>query len=194
MGVTQSAVLRWLLLEEGVFIAGFRELILGGARSGKSRMAEQRSLDSGLALIYVATATVHDGEMAARVERHQSDRDERFNLIEEPLALASVLQQHQSDEHCILVDCLTLWLSNCLHAQCWDEQRKALFSVLPKINGHVVLVSNETGLGVVPMGELSRRFVDEAGLLHQELAGLCDRVTLSVAGLPLQVKPPGASA
>ncbi|CAA0101985.1 Bifunctional adenosylcobalamin biosynthesis protein CobP [Halioglobus japonicus] len=168
----------------------FCELILGGARSGKSMLAEQRAVDSALELVYVATATAGDTEMGERIAHHQRRRGENWALVEEPVALADTLLQHQARTRCILVDCLTLWLSNCLHQQCWEREKARLLEVLPGLSGHIVLVSNETGLGVVPMGELSRQFVDESGFLHQQLAALCQQVTLTVAGLPLALKSP----
>tara|TARA_B110000503_G_scaffold25349_1_gene40044 strand:- start:9855 stop:10379 length:525 start_codon:yes stop_codon:yes gene_type:complete len=171
-------------------MTGFCELVLGGARSGKSTLAEQRAVNSGLELIYVATATADDGEMNERIAHHQRRRGAEWALVEEPVALADTLQRHQHSERCIVVDCLTLWLSNCLHQQCWEREKVRLLEVLPQLAGHIVLVSNETGLGVVPMGELSRRFVDEAGFFHQQLATLCQQVTLTVAGLPLALKAP----
>ena len=87
-----------------------------------------------------------------------------------------------------MVDCLTLWLSNCLHEDCWSSESAALLETLPELSGHVILVSNETGLGVVPMGELTRRFVDESGFLHQRVSQICQQVTLTVAGLPVSLK------
>jgi len=128
--------------------------------------------------------------MSARIRHHVERRGDDWILIEAPLELADVLQLHQGPERCIVVDCLTLWLSNCLHHNCWEQQKTLLFKTLPEISGHIVLVSNETGLGVVPMGELSRQFVDEAGFLHQRLAALCQQVTLTVAGLPVSLKSP----
>ena len=168
----------------------FCELILGGARSGKSTLAEQRAVNTGLELVYVATATAGDSEMSERIEHHQRRRGPEWMLVEEPVALADTLRQQQGQARCVVVDCLTLWLSNCLHQQCWDREKAKLIELLPDISGHIVLVSNETGLGVVPMGELSRQFVDEAGFLHQCLATLCQQVTLTVAGLPLALKSP----
>ena len=126
--------------------------------------------------------------MAERIALHRRSRDPHWHLVEEPLALAEVMQAQRGEPVCMVVDCLTLWLSNCLHAQCWPMQKDALLQALEHTQDHVILVSNETGLGVVPMGELSRQFVDESGFLHQELARLCDRVTLTVAGLPLELK------
>lgn len=164
------------------------QLILGGARSGKSRTAEQRAADSGLEKIYLATAAAGDGEMAERIKKHQADRDGHWQLLEEPLELAKTLLQHSRIDNCILVDCLTLWLSNCLHHNCWAEQQQALLDTVNKLPGAVIFVSNEVGQGIVPMGELTRQFVDETGFLHQRLAAIFDRVTLVVAGLPQELK------
>jgi len=168
------------------------QLILGGARSGKSRIAEQRVADTGLQKIYLATATAGDGEMSERIKKHQADRDDHWLLLEEPVLLADTLRQYSAADNCILVDCLTLWLSNCLHHQCWAEQQQALLGCLDQLPGTVIFVTNEVGQGIVPMGELTRQFVDEAGFLHQRLAAICDRVTLVVAGLAqeLKVSPP----
>lgn len=168
-----------------------KELILGGVRSGKSALAQQKAIDSGLAVVYVATATAADEEMAERITRHRNDRPHEWLLCEEPLALANVLKQNARSDRCLLVDCLTLWLTNLLMAE--DEkqfclQRQQLLDVLPGLAGHVILVSNEINMGVVPMGELSRRFCDESGWLHQAIAQQCDRVTLTVAGLPMVIK------
>jgi adenosylcobinamide kinase/adenosylcobinamide-phosphate guanylyltransferase len=167
------------------------ELILGGARSGKSRLAEQRAADSGLRVTYIATSQALDGEMAARIEHHRARRPAHWGLVEEPLALAQVLREQAAPERCLLVDCLTLWLTNLLmldDAARLAAERQALLETLPELPGRVILVSNETGLGVVPLGELSRRYVDEAGWLHQALAAACQRVTFTVAGLPMVLK------
>lgn len=168
-----------------------KELVLGGARSGKSAYAQQQAMDSELAVIYIATATAGDAEMQARIERHRADRPAHWRLIEEPVALADTLQDNASAGHCLLVDCLTLWLNNLLGLR--DEaalrlQIDKLVNVLPALPGKIILVSNETGLGIIPLGELSRRYCDEAGLLHQRLAQLCERVTFMVAGLPQKIK------
>lgn len=168
-----------------------KELILGGVRSGKSRLAEQHAQNTGLPVTYIATATSEDDEMRARIAHHQAQRPGHWQLVEEPLALAATLQQHAAANHCVLVDCLTLWLTNLLCAQ--DESRMqtevtAFLQILPTLPGHIILVSNETGLGVVPLGELTRRYCDEAGRLHQAVARSCERVILSVAGLPLHLK------
>lgn len=168
-----------------------RELILGGARSGKSRLAERRAEASGLAVTYVATSRPLDDELQQRVAHHRARRPAHWGLVEEPHALADVLRRHAAPERCLLVDCLTLWLTNLLmlddDARLADE-RDALLACLPALPGQVLLVSNETGLGVVPLGELTRRYVDEAGWLHQALAERCERVTLVVAGLPMTLK------
>jgi adenosylcobinamide kinase/adenosylcobinamide-phosphate guanylyltransferase len=166
------------------------QLIMGGARSGKSRMAEKRVADSGLNRIYLATATAGDGEMSERIKKHQADRDGHWQLLEEPLDLAQTLREYSSFDNCILVDCLTLWLSNCLHNSCWLEQQQALLDSIEQLPGEVIFVTNEVGQGIVPMGELTRQFVDEAGFLHQRLAAVCDRVTMVTAGLPQELKVP----
>lgn len=165
------------------------ELILGGARSGKSRLAEQRALASGLSLRYIATGQALDDEMQQRINRHQQHRGDNWLLIEEPVNLAQTLLDNHGNNVCLLVDCLTLWLSNCLHKGNWPQQKKALLDTLPLLTGKVIFVSNETGLGVVPMGQISREFVDESGFLHQAMAAFCAQVTLTVAGLPMSLKP-----
>lgn len=151
-------------------------------------MAEQRALDSQKQVVYVATAQSYDNEMAERIEHHRSRRPTQWQTIEENIHLASVLKQQDQANRLILVDCLTLWLSNLLLHQdgaVFDQEKNALLKQLQAMQfGDVILVSNETGLGVVPMGELSRRFVDESGWLHQQLGQLAHRVTLVVAGLP----------
>lgn len=167
------------------------ELILGGARSGKSRLAERLAVESGLAVTYIATARALDDEMAARIEHHRRRRPAGWALVEEPLALARVLREQAGRERCLLVDCLTLWLTNLLlvdDSARLARERDALLECLPQLPGRIILVSNETGLGVVPLGELSRRYVDEAGWLHQALAERCRRVLFCVAGLPMTLK------
>ncbi|ANY85865.1 MULTISPECIES: bifunctional adenosylcobinamide kinase/adenosylcobinamide-phosphate guanylyltransferase [Pseudomonas] len=170
-----------------------RNLILGGARSGKSRLAEQLAQASGLPVTYIATSEPLDGEMNERVQLHRQRRPAEWGLIEEPLALAQVLRAEAAQGRCLLVDCLTLWLTNLLMLD--DDarlalERDALLECLTTLPGTIILVSNETGLGVVPMGELTRRYVDQAGWLHQAVAERCERVVLTVAGLPLMLKGP----
>lgn len=168
-----------------------RELILGGARSGKSRLAEKLAADSGLAVTYIATSQALDGEMSSRIRQHRERRPADWALIEEPIELARVLSESARAERCLLVDCLTLWLTNLLMLE--DDarlvaEREALLDCLSELPGRIILVSNETGLGVVPMGELTRRYVDEAGWLHQAIVERCQRVVFTVAGLPMLLK------
>ncbi len=167
------------------------ELILGGARSGKSRLAERLAAESGLEVIYIATSQALDGEMSSRIRAHRERRPAHWGLVEEPLRLARVLREQAADGRCLLVDCLTLWLTNLLmldDPQRLAAERDALLDALAELRGRLLFVSNETGLGVVPMGELSRRYVDEAGWLHQALAERCERVIFTVAGLPMILK------
>lgn len=181
------------------------ELILGGARSGKSRLAESRAsaiyqnddyqMNSkhGKNIIYVATATAYDDEMAKRIKHHQQGRPEHWNLIEEPIELAKILRDYNQADTVLLIECLTLWLTNLL---CHSDknlliiEKQKLIDQLMQSKADIIMVSNETGMGVVPMGELSRRYVDEAGFLHQELAKISDRVTLVIAGLEQILKQP----
>jgi adenosylcobinamide kinase/adenosylcobinamide-phosphate guanylyltransferase len=169
-------------------------LILGGARAGKSAHAETLVLASGLRPVYLATAQALDGEMAERIERHRMQRGTAWHTVEEPLDLPEALSEHAGPDRAVLVDCLTLWLSNLMLAERdISLAGDRLLAVLQRRAGRVVLVSNEVGQGIVPLGELSRRFVDEAGRLHQRVAELADHVRLIVAGLPLDLKPPPAS-
>ena len=180
-----------------------RELIIGGARSGKSTHAERLADESGLRVVYVATAQVLDGEMERRVAVHRARRPADWGLVESPLNLAETLHRHARSDTCLLVDCLTLWLSNLLFAgeaaqqaeagQAIDcrlflEETRALIETLPELPGQVIMVSNEVGCGVVPMHAVSRLFADEQGRLNQRVAAVCDRVTLVAAGLPLRLK------
>lgn len=169
------------------------QLILGGARSGKSRLAEKLASESGLAVTYIATSQPLDGEMNERVRHHRERRPAHWGLIEEPVELARVLRDNASADSCLLVDCLTLWMTNLLMLDDplrLGAERDALLECLAELPGEIVFVSNETGMGVVPLGELTRRYVDEAGWLHQALAAHCQRVVLTVAGLPLTLKGP----
>ncbi|SSB97056.1 adenosylcobinamide kinase /adenosylcobinamide-phosphate guanylyltransferase [Pseudomonas sp. 43mfcvi1.1] len=167
------------------------QLILGGARSGKSRLAEKLATDTQLPVTYIATSQPLDGEMNARVAQHRARRPAEWALLEEPLALARVLRENAASGQCLLVDCLTLWLTNLLmldDPEQLNTEREALLDCLAALPGEIIFVSNETGMGVVPLGELTRRYVDEAGWLHQALAERCQRVVLTVAGLPLTLK------
>lgn len=167
------------------------QLILGGARSGKSRLAEKLAGESGFAVTYIATSRPLDGEMNERVRHHRERRPAHWALVEEPLELARVLRESAREDTFVLVDCLTLWLTNLLmleNPQRLNAERDALLACLAELPGEIVFVSNETGMGVIPLGELTRRYVDEAGWLHQALAERCQRVVLTVAGLPLTLK------
>lgn len=168
-----------------------KTLILGGVKSGKSRLAEQRAIQSELAVCYIATARAEDNEMQQRIAVHQQQRPAHWRTVEVPLYLADALQQQDAASNCILVDCLTLWLTNLLLAD--DEslltaEIQKLLETLPTLQSEIIMVSNETSMGIVPMGELTRRFCDEAGRLHQQLAVLMDNVILTVAGLPHALK------
>ena len=168
-----------------------KSLVLGGARSGKSHYAQQLVSESQQRVIYIATAHPGDAEMMARIERHKHDRPSHWVIVEEEIALADVIQRHDASDTYILVDCLTLWLTNLLSENdgaLLQSEIDKLLSVLSDLKGNIVFVSNEVGQGIMPMGELSRRFVDEAGRLHQVLAKLSDQVVLLVAGLPQKLK------
>ncbi|AFU99287.1 bifunctional adenosylcobinamide kinase/adenosylcobinamide-phosphate guanylyltransferase [Simiduia agarivorans] len=169
-----------------------RSLVLGGARSGKSRLAEgwllNLAADSPCHYIATADRAHNDAEMSARIQHHQLQRDSRWQLQESPLDLAGCLRRLNNPGAFVLIDCLTLWLANALQAQCWDQERDALLGAVGAFKGELIMVSNEVGLGVVPMGELSRRFVDESGRLHQLLAAEVERVVFVAAGLPWVMK------
>ena len=184
------------------------ELILGGQKSGKSRRAEALAAQWLAAspahrAVLIATAEAHDEEMRQRIARHQSDRAARvprMQTLEEPHDLARVLLQHSAPDILIVVDCLTLWLTHWLFqhdekieqkealAPDWQAQAALFFEALAKTPGPVVLVGNEIGLGVIPLGSQVRAFVDALGLLNQQAAQACARATLMVSGLPLTLK------
>jgi adenosylcobinamide kinase/adenosylcobinamide-phosphate guanylyltransferase len=164
------------------------ELIFGGARSGKSSLAERRAIEFGLDVVYIATATAGDGEMGERIAQHRARRPSHWRTVEESLQLAAVLNEHAAPERLLLVDCLTLWLTNLMLGPGLEPERAALLATLPTLPGRTILVSNEVGWGIVPMNELSRRFADEQGRLNQAVAAVCGKVTLVAAGLPLELK------
>lgn len=169
-----------------------KQLILGGSRSGKSRLAENYAKETSMKRVYVATAQALDAEMQARIGLHQAQRDDLWELVEAPIQLAAAIEKYSAENTCVLVDCLTLWLSNCLLSEdktLWASEREALIQVVNEASGSLIFVGNEVGSGIVPMGELSRSFVDENGRLHQDLAALCDKVVYVVAGLPHVLKP-----
>jgi adenosylcobinamide kinase / adenosylcobinamide-phosphate guanylyltransferase len=164
-------------------------LVLGGARSGKSRHAERLALESGLAPIYLATAQALDDEMAQRIAAHRARRGPAWRTVEEPLDLVGVLQRECASGRIVLVDCLTLWLSNLMGAGCdVAAESTRLLEALSGLAGPVLLVSNEVGQGVVPDNVMARKFVDHAGFLHQGIAERADAVVLIAAGLPHRLK------
>jgi adenosylcobinamide kinase/adenosylcobinamide-phosphate guanylyltransferase len=167
------------------------QLILGGARSGKSRFAERLASESGNNVVYLATATAGDEEMAARIDHHRRQRPADWQLCEEPVHLAHALQSVCTPHATVLVDCLTLWLTNVLFhddAFLWQRERDALMTLLPTLPGQLLLVSNEIGQGIVPLGAGNRRFVDELGWLHQDIAQLANKAWFVIAGLPQLLK------
>lgn len=164
-----------------------KTLILGGVKSGKSRLAEQWAIATKRPVTYIATATANDAEMQRRIKHHQQQRPQHWLVNETPLHLASTLQRHDVSGQCLLVDCLTLWLTNLLltdNEDILEQEISALLTLLPEMKADIIFVSNETNMGIVPVGELSRRYCDEIGLLHQRLATLVNNVILTVAGLP----------
>lgn len=192
----------------------WQELILGGQKSGKTRRAEQAARDwmdagAGRQAVYLATGQAWDAEMQARIARHQADRALRvpgMHTVEAPLHLGQALQAHSNAQTLVVVDCLTLWLTNWMMpmqgveqaasedqpnqalALDWQAQRALFLEVLPQCPGPVVVVGNEIGLGVIPLGREVRAFVDALGTLNQDVARVCSRATLMAAGLPLQLK------
>ena len=168
-------------------------LILGGARSGKTAYAlaqvETLAAARGLRKLYLATAEPLDAEMRDRIRRHQAERGADWTTLETPQALSEMLLTHGAADAVLLVDCLTLWLSNRLLAERGGEAaRRELVEALGQTRGTVLLVSNEVGQGIVPDNALARRFRDEAGWLHQAVAEVADRVVFITAGLPQTLK------
>jgi adenosylcobinamide kinase / adenosylcobinamide-phosphate guanylyltransferase len=179
-----------------------RTLVLGGARSGKSAHAERLAAQSGKEIVYIATAGAGDAEMARRIALHREGRPAHWRTVEEPLALAAALARWRAPHRLVLVDCLTLWLTNLLFADGTEypdvgtltlparfhDERAALLEQLSSGAGDVVFVSNEVGMGIVPFGAVTRAFADEAGRLNQAVAAVCDNVVFVAAGLPLVLK------
>ncbi|MGM0538821.1 MAG: bifunctional adenosylcobinamide kinase/adenosylcobinamide-phosphate guanylyltransferase [Thermodesulfobacteriota bacterium] len=168
-------------------------LILGGCRSGKSRQALELAEQSGLAnKIFLATCQAHDVEMQDRISRHQQERGEEWTTVEEPLDVPDVLKRESGASTLILLDCLTLWVSNLLMQDTDDTWVQAQFvrldEALQGSSGLVLVVSNEVGLGVVPDNPMARRFRDLVGWLNQQVAARANRVVWMVAGMPVQVK------
>lgn len=169
--------------------------IIGGARSGKSAFAEKLAQTSGLPVTYIATAQVYDEEFGKRVAHHQTRRPANWQTIEQSFQLGQTLQTHAKKGECIIVDCLTLWLAQCICPDCerpenlsWPLERQALLDALPTLQGTVLLVSNEVGMGIVPLGEINRQFQDEQGRLNQAIAQLANNVSFIAAGLALPLK------
>ncbi|WP_277186301.1 bifunctional adenosylcobinamide kinase/adenosylcobinamide-phosphate guanylyltransferase [Caballeronia sp. BR00000012568055] len=172
--------------------------VLGGARSGKSAYAERLALESGSPVTYIATARIGDDEFAERVRVHRERRPANWHLVEAPVDLAGALNEADREGHCVLIDCLTLWLANLLFssdtadiATLPDEARiafDAFDQALRKTRGKVIVVSNEIGLGVVPLGSVTRLYVDELGRLNQRVATASTRALFMAAGLPLTLK------
>ena len=170
--------------------AGAHVLVLGGRRSGKSRLAEDLVLASGRAPVYIATATPGDGEMSDRIALHRTRRGGAWRTIETPLLLADALRGAATAGNAVLVDCLTLWLANLMEAGLDVAAETAgLVAALDAATAPVVIVSNEVGAGIVPDNALARRYSDAHGILNQRIAAAVGRVVLTVAGLPLLLKP-----
>jgi adenosylcobinamide kinase / adenosylcobinamide-phosphate guanylyltransferase len=179
--------------------------VLGGARSGKSLYAETLASESGLPVTYIATASVVDDEFAERVAHHRERRPAHWKLYEAPVDLAGAVAAIDAPGHCILIDCLTLWLANLLcppddtppagDGSGGDPQTLLLAfeAALASARGKIIVVSNEIGLGVVPLGAATRLYVDELGRLNQRIAALSTQATMMVAGLPLALKTPVAA-
>ncbi len=164
-------------------------LVLGGARSGKSAHGEALIGASSKKPVYMATAEAGDGEMAERIARHQERRTEAWRTVEVPLDLTGALVSEAAPDTAVLVDCLTLWLSNLLQAgRDIEAEINSLADILPSLRGPVVFVSNEVGLGIVPGNAAARAFRDHAGRLHQAIAAQAQSVVLVVAGQPMMIK------
>jgi len=172
-----------------------KTFVLGGARSGKSAYAEKLATASGQPVTYIATAQVYDTEFEHRIAHHKIRRPAEWGLVEEPFFLTDTLRRHAAPDRCLLVDCLTLWLAQWICQDCnppqdksWENERQALLDILPTLPGQIILVSNEVGMGIVPLGEINRKFQDEQGRLNQAVAAACDKAVFMAAGLPLHLK------
>ena len=176
-------------------------LILGGARSGKSAYAQKIAEQSALAVTYIATAQVYDEEFGARVALHRQNRPSHWKTVETPHRLAETLRREAAAERCLVVDCLTLWLAQCICPDCapadgvdWENERVEFLATLAALPGRIVLVSNEVGMGIVPLGEINRRFQDEQGRLNQAVATIAKNAVFMAAGLPLVLKGESATS
>ncbi|HCN91383.1 MAG TPA: bifunctional adenosylcobinamide kinase/adenosylcobinamide-phosphate guanylyltransferase [Oxalobacteraceae bacterium] len=179
-----------------------RTLVLGGARSGKSAYAERLCIESGKEVVYIATARAGDDEMATRIMHHRQRRPSAWTTVEQALALGDAVRHWCAPERLVLIDCLTLWLSNLMFSdgvaypdvgditlpKLFHQQRAHFLDALENAGGDLVMVSNEVGMGIVPGGAISRSFTDEAGRLNQAVAAICERAVFIAAGLPLVLK------
>ena len=165
-------------------------LVIGGARSGKSHFAETLAKKTADAVVYIATATAGDDEMKERIAHHQQTRPKEWQLVEETLYLSNIIQQQSNKT--LLIDCMTLWLSNWLcsdQPESWSQEKQKFIHQLVDYKSDIIIVSNEVGSGIIPLGKLNRAFVDQAGWLNQAIAKIANKVTLVVAGLPVSLKP-----
>jgi len=177
------------MIQTPLSIHYFKIIVLGGARSGKSRYAEKLAVDSGLNKVFVATAEAHDAEMSDRIATHRRERGSGWTTVEAPLALAEAIAERRADE-IVVVDCLTLWLTNTLLAQ--RDMDGAISTLVAAVAGAacpIALVSNEVGMGIVPRTPLGRQFRDWQGMLNQKMARECDAVIFMAAGYPTMLKP-----
>ena len=170
-------------------------VVVGGARSGKSCVAEQLAAELNLPVTYIATAQVRDAEFAKRIAAHQRRRPLKWKLLEIDVDLAGALAKSDAPGHCVLIDCLTLWLSNLLcpiqdkrPRYDWASQIDRLISGLERCVGSIIIVSSEVGMGVIPMRAATRQYVDALGQLNQRVTALADRVILTVVGIPVELK------
>jgi adenosylcobinamide kinase/adenosylcobinamide-phosphate guanylyltransferase len=191
-------MMKW---QEAPTVAPQIQFVLGGARSGKSAHAEalaqtrpdtdERKQRDDQRLVYIATAEIFDAEMESRVELHRQRRGPEWDLVEAPLDLPRAIRDSDNDKAVILVDCLSVWTTNLLiHERDIEQARQALIDILRECKGRIILVANETGLGIVPDNALSRRFRDANGLLNQAVTAAADEVFFMMAGIALRIKPP----
>ena len=170
-------------------------LVLGGARSGKSNYAEKLATEMTFPITYIATAQVCDDEFKARIQYHKDIRPASWSLVEELHRLDDALARVTAPNQCVIIDCLTLWLAQWICADCnppknlsWQSEHDAFLKLLPYLAGTITLVSNEVGMGIVPLGEIKRQFQDEQGRLNQAVAAIADKVCFISAGLPIMLK------
>jgi len=163
--------------------------VIGGARSGKSRYAQERAEATGLSPVFIATAQAFDGEMRERIARHQADRGREWETVEAPFDLTQAIMERAGPDSVLLVDCLTLWVTNLmLGERDIASATQCLIGELQNARGPIIIVSNEVGLGIVPDNALARRFRDAAGTVNQQIAAIADEVRFMAAGLPLTLK------